>query len=188
MRLPLLVPADLKSDQQALYADMRLGISNGFSAFKVAREDGALMGPRNPYLHEPTIGKPTWYLTQAINQLATLSKNVREIAILVVGARYNCAYQIYAHVSVAESLGIRLDQLATISAALKPDGLPADERIAYDVSHALCAGAILPEPLYRIATMSFGERGINELIYLVGLYSMVAITLNGFNLPVPERE
>jgi hypothetical protein len=44
------------------------------------------------------------------------------------------------------------------------------------------------EPLYRIATMSFGERGITELIYLVGLYSMVAITLNGFNLPVPERE
>jgi 4-carboxymuconolactone decarboxylase len=26
------------------------------------------------------------------------------------------------------------------------------------------------------------------LIYLVGLYCLVAITLNGFNVPVPESE
>jgi 4-carboxymuconolactone decarboxylase len=26
------------------------------------------------------------------------------------------------------------------------------------------------------------------MIYLVGLYSLVSMTLNGFNVPVPERE
>jgi 4-carboxymuconolactone decarboxylase len=26
------------------------------------------------------------------------------------------------------------------------------------------------------------------MIYLVGLYSMVSTTLNGFNVPVPERD
>ena len=188
MRLPLLAPADLNAEQQRLYAEMRLGLANGFAAFKVVREDGALMGPWNPYLHEPTIGKPTWDLTQAINRLATLSKKVREIAILVVGARYHCAYQIYAHISVAEDLGLPLDHLATISAALKPDGLPKDENIAYDVSHALCSGCALPEPLYRLAMTRFGQRGMSELVYLVGLYCMVAITLNAFDVPAPERE
>ena len=29
---------------------------------------------------------------------------------------------------------------------------------------------------------------MNELIYLVGLYALVSVTLNGFNVPVPERE
>ena len=33
-----------------------------------------------------------------------------------------------------------------------------------------------------------GQHGANELIYLVGLYCMVSMTLNGFNVPVPERE
>jgi len=56
MRLPLLLPADLTIEQHALYDDMRRGITGGFSAFKVVREDGALMGPWNPYLHEPKIG------------------------------------------------------------------------------------------------------------------------------------
>ena len=34
----------------------------------------------------------------------------------------------------------------------------------------------------------FGQHGTNELIYLVGLYALVSTTLNGFNVPVPERD
>ena len=186
MRLPLLLPADLTVEQHALYDDMRRGIAGGFSAFKVVREDGALMGPWNPYLHEPKIGKATWDLTEAINQMATLPRAVREIAILVVGARYKASFAIYAHVAVGQSLGISLEHLATISSALKPTGFANDESVAYDIAHSLCAGSALPEPLYRLGVTTFGQRGMNEMIYIVGLYSMIAITLNAFNVPVPE--
>jgi 4-carboxymuconolactone decarboxylase len=188
MRLPLLQPADLTPEQQALYRDMRRGIDGRSGAFKIVREDGALMGPWNPYLHEPTIGTTTLALTEAIDRLATLPSAVREIAILVVGARYNCAYQIYAHVSVAEGLGMPLERLASIAAGLKPVTLAADESAAYDMAHALCAGSTLPEPIYRLSLRHFGQRGSNELIYLVGSYSMLAITLNAFDVPVPDCE
>jgi 4-carboxymuconolactone decarboxylase len=188
MRLPLLLPTELTSEQQALYDSMRAGIASGFNAFQVIREDGALMGPWNAYLHEPTIGTTAWALTKAINQIATLPKSLREIAILVVGARYRCAFEIYAHVAVAGDLGIPLAQLATICAALKPNNFGADDDLGYDIAHSLCAGGTLPEPLYRLGVTTFGQRGMNELIYLVGLYSMIAITLNAYNIPVPERE
>jgi 4-carboxymuconolactone decarboxylase len=188
MRLPLLRSADLTPEQQVLYDDMRRGIASGFNAFKVVREDGALMGPWNAFLHEPAIGRPTWDLTKAINQMATLSQAVREIAILVVAARHGAAFEIYAHVAVAQGLGLSLEHLATISATLKPTGLASDESVGYDIAHSLCAGRVLPEPLYRLGVSTFGQRGMNEMIYLVGLYSMVAITLNAFNVPVPERE
>jgi 4-carboxymuconolactone decarboxylase len=56
------------------------------------------------------------------------------------------------------------------------------------VSYKLVRGGTLPEPLYRLAVATFGQHGANELIYLVGLYSLVSTTLNGFNVPVPERE
>jgi hypothetical protein len=46
----------------------------------------------------------------------------------------------------------------------------------------------LPEPRYALAVKTFGQHGANELIYLVGLYCLVSMTLNGFNVPVPERE
>ena len=57
MRLPLIAPADLTPEQKALYDDMRKGVASNFNAFKAVRNDGALMGPWNPWLHEPGIGK-----------------------------------------------------------------------------------------------------------------------------------
>ncbi len=47
---------------------------------------------------------------------------------------------------------------------------------------------MLPEPCYRLAVETFGQHGANELIYLVGLYALVSMTLNGFNVPLPEKE
>ena len=60
MRLPLIAPADLTPEQKALYDDMRKGIASNFNAFKAVLDDGALMGPWNPWLHEPGIGKAIW--------------------------------------------------------------------------------------------------------------------------------
>ncbi len=63
MRLPLITPADLSLEQRPLYDSMRAGIASHFGAFTVEREDGALMVPWSPWLHEPTIGRAIWDLT-----------------------------------------------------------------------------------------------------------------------------
>jgi hypothetical protein len=34
----------------------------------------------------------------------------------------------------------------------------------------------------------FEQKGMNVLIHLVGFYSLVSTTLNGFDVPVPEHE
>lgn len=188
MRLPLIAPADLTAEQRPLYEDMRKGISSSFNAFKTEREDGALMGPWNPWLHEPAIGKAIWDLTLAMTANAVLPDNVRQIAILVVGARFDAAYEIYAHIAVAEREKMSPQRLATLVADLKPTDLSEQESIAFDLAYTLCRGGTLPEPVYRLAVDTFGQHGTNELIYLVGLYAMVSTTLNGFNVPVPERE
>ena len=188
MRLPLIAPGDLTAEQKALYDDMRKGIAGHFNAFKVEREDGALMGPWNPWLHEPAIGKAIWDLTLAMTAGAVLPDNVRQVAILAVGARFDAAYEIYAHIAVAEREGMSAERLATLVADLKPADLDRQESVAFEVAYALSRGGILPEPLYRLAVSTFGQHGANELIYLVGLYALVSCTLNGFNVPVPERE
>jgi 4-carboxymuconolactone decarboxylase len=151
MRLPLIAPVDLTPEQKSLYEDMRTGIASNFNAFKVEREDGALMGPWNPWLHEPAIGKAIWNLTLAMTANAALPDNVRQIAILVVGARFDAAYEIYAHIAVAEREGMAAERLATLVADLKPNDLAKDESVAFDVAYALSRGGTLPEPLYQLA-------------------------------------
>jgi 4-carboxymuconolactone decarboxylase len=80
------------------------------------------------------------------------------------------------------------ERLSTLVADLKPNDLAPDESVAFDAAHELVRGGTLPEPLYRLAVHTFGQHGTNELIFLVGLYGRVSTTLNGFNVPVPERE
>jgi alkylhydroperoxidase family enzyme len=188
LRLPLISPADLSAEQRPLYDSMRKGIASNFNAFKAEREDGALMGPWNPWLHEPAIGTAIWDLTLAMTANAALPDKVRQVAILVVGARYDAAYELYAHIAVAEHGGMSPERLCALAADLKPADLSREENVAFDFAYALSRGGVLPEPVYRLAIATFGQHGTNELIYLVGLYAMVSTTLNGFNVPVPERE
>jgi 4-carboxymuconolactone decarboxylase len=188
MRLSLIAPADLSAEQKPLYDDMRQGIASNFNAFKTVRDDGALMGPWNPWLHEPGIGRAIWDLTLAMTANASLPDDVRQIVILVVGARFDAAYEIYAHIAVAEREGMKPERLASLTADQKPSDLSAEQSVAFDVAFKLVRGGTLPEPLYRLAVSTFGQHGTNELIYLVGLYSLVSTTLNGFNVPVPERD
>lgn len=186
MRLPLIPPPALSAEQRPLYNDMRAGIETNFRGFKAIGADGALIGPWNPWLHEPHIGKPIWELVKALSLSPTLPRPVREVAILVTGAKFRSAYEIYAHVVVAEQRGLPDDTLATIIAGQRPGDLGREEAIAYDVASALVDGHVLPELTYRRAAQVFGEHGAAELIYLVGLYCLVSVTLNGFDVPVPE--
>jgi 4-carboxymuconolactone decarboxylase len=51
-----------------------------------------------------------------------------------------------------------------------------------------CQSGVLPDLNYRQAVEAFGQHGAAELIYLVGLYCLVSVTLNGFDVPVPEHD
>ena len=71
-------------------------------------------------------------------------------------------------------------------AGQRPTDLTREEAIAYDIVSTLVDHGVLPELNYRLAVQTFGQHGAAELIYLVGLYCLVSVTLNGFDVPVPE--
>jgi 4-carboxymuconolactone decarboxylase len=186
MRLPILEPKALSSEQEPLYEDMRTGIEGHFKGFVNVRQDGALLGPWNPWLQEPKFGKPVWELVKAMVASPTLPAAVCEVAILVTGAHFRSGYALYAHVLVAEQRGLSDEKLATIVAGLRPIDLTRQEAVAYDFAFALVNGGVLPELTYKAAVEQFGAHGAAELSYLIGLYCMVSVTLNTFDVPVPE--
>jgi 4-carboxymuconolactone decarboxylase len=187
MRLPVVRPSDLDPVQRELYDDMRAGIATGFSAFRTALDDGAMIGPWNASLHHPAIGRASWELTKAVNAMGMLPTNVKEVAILVVSGFHKASYEIYAHVAVAESLHMPLDRISSLVANTKPADLAVDEAIAFDVAFLLCRSGSLPEPTWRLAVEAFGDLGAAQLIYLVAVYAFVSTVLNGFDAPAPEN-
>lgn len=189
MRLPLIPPADLTSAQKPLYDDMKKGIENNFKGFTAICESGELIGPWNPWLAFPHIGKPMWELVKALSdpRTSSLPKPVREIAILATGAVFRSGYELYAHVLMAELRGLSDKAISSVVAGERPESLSEDECCAYEVVSSMLRGGVLPELLYNNAVERFGEDGAAELIYLIGLYCMISITLNGFDVPIPQK-
>jgi 4-carboxymuconolactone decarboxylase len=185
MRLPLLPPSSVPPAKRPLYDDMKRGIETNFKGFQAIADDGALIGPWNPWLQFDKFGGPVWELTKAMSTSPKLPRPVREVAILTIGAKFKAGYELYAHMLVAELRGISDEKIATIVAGQRPNDLTREEAVAFDVAFALGSGGVLPELTYKEAVKAFAQDGAAELIYLVGLYAMVCVTLNGFDVPVP---
>ncbi|ANB77579.1 hypothetical protein AYM40_29360 [Paraburkholderia phytofirmans OLGA172] len=186
MRLAPIAPQDLTIDQRPLYEDMKSGVNAKYSLFTTMRDDGAMLGPWNAWLHEPEVGAAIWNTTKAMTRFAVIPDRVRQVAILVVGTRFDAGYELYAHGEVARKNGLSDQFISTLVSGNRPEGMTDEEGLAYDVAHVLSAGRRLPEETYRRAVSLFGQRGTNELIYLVGHYCFVSVTLNGFDIPVPQ--
>jgi 4-carboxymuconolactone decarboxylase len=187
MRLNLVPSSKLTPEQKPLYDDMRQGIQTSFKGFVAIDPDGTLVGPWNPWLRFARYGGPVWALVKALSTSPALPRPVREVAILVTGAHFHSAYEIYAHVLVAELRGLSDDKIATIVSGQRPGDLTRPEAIAYDLAAALVSGGVLPDLAWKQGVAEFGLEGMAEFIYLVGLYCMVSVTLNGFDVPLPEH-
>jgi hypothetical protein len=185
MRLPYISPENLTTVQRPLYDDMKAGATAKYQTFETVRADGALLGPWSAWLHEPELGAAIWGLSKAMTRFKHLPDLVRQVAILAVGARFKAAYEIYAHSVVGRSSGLPETELAAILSGTRPTELSREAETAYDVATALLGGGILETDLYERSLELFGQHGTNELIYLVGYYCFVSMTLNGFDVPVP---
>ena len=188
MRLPPLPPANMTPDQRALHDDVAPMVAERLKGFVSKRADGALVGPFPPMLHFPQFGRPAWDYTKALIEQATLSKPVREVAILATGACFDSRYELYAHEHVAESAGLSPAKIAAIAAGQRPADLSLEEAVAYDVATALAGGKQLPGSTYGAAVAAFGKDGVGELVSLVGGYCLVSVMLNAFDMSVPGSE
>jgi 4-carboxymuconolactone decarboxylase len=187
-RLPLLPPASLSPDQKDLYDDMVEVIDKNFDELVARRKDGALIGPFNGWLHFPQFGKPAWAFNKSLWQHGVLPAAIHQLVILVTAAKFGARYEIYGHEYFAKRAGLAEHKIATIVAGERPSDLSHDEGVAYDMAAALNRGAPLPETTYQTVLSAFGEQGLAEIVFLVGCFSMVGITLNAFDASVPGRE
>ena len=190
MRLPLIAPADLTAEQRPVYEDMKAGIEKNFQGFKTIAQNGALLGPWNPWLHDPKFGKPIWDLTLALSISPSLPRPVREVAILVTGATFHSSYELYAHVIAGERRGLSDEKkLATIVSGQRPSDLTPRRRRSPTTSPLpCCIYGTLPELSYRVGRQGVRAAWRGGIDLSRGTVLSRFRDVNGFNVPVPEGE
>ncbi|MFJ9782967.1 carboxymuconolactone decarboxylase family protein [Amycolatopsis sp. NPDC101161] len=185
-RLPGLTPADLSDDQRALREAITGGPRAG-GPFPLTDAAGVLTGPFNAMLFAPGVGQALQGLGAAVRYGTALGDRVRELAILAVAARWDCAFERYAHEPAARAAGVTDAQLAAVAARTVPDGLTDVEGAALRFVLALLDGDA-DDVTYAETVPTIGNRVAVELTTLVGYYATLALQLRVFRVTVPVEQ
>lgn len=188
-RLPRLERDDLDAVGRALFdaiAGGRRSAAKGGSTLLTAQGD--LRGPFNALLHAPHVGDAVQRLGERLRFDGVLPARQRELAVLCVAARWQAAYEWWAHARIAGECGLADEVIEAIRRRAQPPLDAPGERLVHDFSRALIDGQRVPEPLYRDTVAALGEAALVELVVLLGYYSLVSMLLIGFQVPLPDGE
>lgn len=188
MRIKPLPPDTLAPEVRYVHDEIARLIGHSQGQVNMVNAEGALLGPFSPMLHYPQFGIPALTFLRSLDNHATLSKTVREVAILTVGGTFGARFELYAHEIMAEVFGIPPGVISTLASGGSPSGLGDPESVAHDVARALVNGHIVPASTYRLAVKLLGQAGVAELFFLIGGYCLIATVLNGFDIPAPGDE
>jgi 4-carboxymuconolactone decarboxylase len=186
-RLPLLDPNELAPDQAKLYKVMEntLIAWGKQSGFEVNTSDEKFIGPFNPSLYSPGITEGFSTFMDAEPKNTKLDKRTRQIVILTVGAVWNSPYELYAHSAEARKVGLPEGAIQALASGESPEGLTSNELVAHRFARQLTEQRRVDDDLYREAKQAFGEEGLVDMIYLIGIYLVTCALLNGFEIPAP---
>jgi 4-carboxymuconolactone decarboxylase len=189
-RLPLLDPSTLSTAQKETYERLNktwIPWANGVP-FQSKLDDGRLIGPFNPILFSPAISSSFLDLQETEQKNTSLSQRVRQVVILAVGSVWKSKYELYAHAAAARKAGISEDAIRMLTTGCLPNELSDQEKIAQRYAQQLSAKHHVDAALYSTAEHAFGQRGLVEMTYLVGIYHTVCAMLNAFEVPAPGSQ
>jgi 4-carboxymuconolactone decarboxylase len=183
MRAKPLLPEEMSPEVRTVHDGVISLVTRSQGPVPMVNEQGALIGPFPPMLRFPQFGIPALNFVRSLDNHATLDKKVKEVAILTVGAAFNCRFELYAHKIMAAHFGFSQASVAALASGTRPADLAPEESIAYEVADVLAKGTSLPDELYHTALEVLGEETTAELIFLISAYAMLAMVLNGFDVP-----
>lgn len=173
-RITLPSPDTMDPAQRAVYDKM------------VAGPRGKVQGPIRAAIHNPELADRWQALGALLRYNTGLSPRQSELAILVTGRACQSPFEWYAHRLEGERVGIEPAVIEALLLQKMPEGLNGDDAAVVQFATELNRSNSVSDATYADALARFGERIVVELTALVGYYTMVAMTLNAHEIPLPE--
>ena len=169
-RLPERQKDDLPADQQHIFDE-------------ISGSRGAVRGPFAMLLHSPEVAGRIAHTGAYIRFETTIPAELRELAILTTARFWDCKYEWTAHQKIAEGeAGTRPEAIAAIRDRQAPIGLTVEETIVFNYVSELLNNHRVTDATFQAAHDKFGNQSIVDLTATAGYYSLIASTLNAFDV------
>jgi 4-carboxymuconolactone decarboxylase len=133
--------------------------------------------PYRAYIRNPELAPKLSALSDYLRWNTTLPPRLSEFAIVITARNWTAQYEWAAHYPLALKAGLDANILSYLSAGRRPDNMRDDEAALYDLATALYRDKKVSDPVYEAAVDKFGERGVMDIIGIIGYYDLVSMTL-----------
>lgn len=160
---------------------------SGYDA--IMHDRGMCPGPSKIWVEDPAVMKLTIPLGVFYRTGSSLSEAEREIAVVLMVAKWGATYAISEHEWIAEgtggysNAGIPADKVERLIAGLPVSFEDGRQQLVYEVASALINSRYVPKGLYDRAVKELGNNGITDLVVIMGYFTMVAFTLMFHDVP-----
>ncbi|MEO9297794.1 carboxymuconolactone decarboxylase family protein [Devosia alba] len=173
-RIPILSPEQMNSEQRRIHDAV------------VSGPRGMLVGPLRAAIHRPELADKWQQFGELLRYRTSLPSRLSELAILVTARHWDCQVEWHLHERDAIKAGLEAPIMAAVQLGERPAEMDADTAAAHDFGAELLRDRFVSEPTYQLVLARWGVVGVIELTAIIGYYSMVAMTLNAHELPLPD--
>ncbi len=154
--------------------------------FRDLAKDSPLEGPYNAWIRSPDLLRVLLPYALYVREEGELDARLVELAIITVGRIWSAEFAFAVHAEYAAKAGIDPEIVEAIRRNEEPEFKKDDEAAVYRFAKELTSVYRVGDETYQAALERIGEQGLVQLIALMGMYVMVSMTLNAFEVPVME--
>jgi 4-carboxymuconolactone decarboxylase len=155
---------------------------------RILAERGYVPGPYQFWLASPGFSDRIEPVEEFLRHGVSLEERLVEVVVLVVAKHWRAQYVWTSHGPAAEKASVDPKIVEAIRVGEPPVFAKDDEALCYDLARALIGGQGASEALWTRAREIIGERGINEVLGLLGLYTSICLTMVAYRMPTKNGE
>jgi 4-carboxymuconolactone decarboxylase len=142
-------------------------------------------GPFNVLLRSPEMGDLAQAFGAAARFHSSLPPKLNEFAILITARFWTVQFEWNSHRRSAAQAGLSADIIQAVAAGKRPSKMQPDEEVVYNFGTELLKNHSVSDPTYAAAVKLLGERGVVDMISVMGYYQLVAMLLDVDRYPMP---
>jgi 4-carboxymuconolactone decarboxylase len=142
-------------------------------------------GPFNVLLRSPEMGEIAQQLGLQFRFHSSLPAKLNEFAIMLMARLWMVQFEFAAHHRLALQAGLSPAVADAVVAGKHPSSMAPDEEAIYNFCTELVNTRQVSDATFNAVKSKFGERGVVDLIGVMGYYHMVSMMLEVDRYPLP---
>jgi len=144
---------------------------------------GGVKGPFIALLRSPELMDRLQQVGEYLRFRSSLDPRIGELLMLAVSRAWTQQFEWAVHVPLALKAGVSPQAVDSLAQGRRPEAMANDEAIAYAFCEELLRTKGISDATYRAAVDQFGERGVVDMLGVIGYFTTVSMVLNVAHTP-----